>query len=297
MQINQIDSTRSRGVSRVVVACVCATAGILLSRLVVRELPLLPFVFLQATSAAVVTWAACFWLSVVPPLRELPPMSIPGLFQPGLTYVLFFAALPFIPLALESSLSSVETIFVLLLSYPLLRERPTVLQLWICLAAAFGLLLLSQTGGVPGEHVILGVVLALGAVLCASLDTITSRVLAQQSHPVVLAAACSTSGTLVATLALAFVPRQNWSAFASIRVLTVTMLSGILIHGLGASFFNLALSRVTATQAALLFPIISLLTAIGGITLFRERLTGTQVVGSIIVLASTAAAAITAEGR
>ena len=281
---------RHQGTAFVALACVCGAAGILLSRQGLRTAPLLPFVFLQAAGGAFFGWSVGILLGVVPRFRELPRMALPGIFQPGMTHTMFFAALSFLPLALAGSLTSLETIFVVLLSYPLLGEKPNRLQVWLALAGLSGLVLLSWPGPVSGPHLILGIALVLGSVICASLDTIVSRRLAQQSHPVALAAVCSTSGMLVIALTLWFLPAGSWQVFTSPRLLGVTLGSGMLIHGAGASLFNMGLTRINATQAALLFPSISVMTAAGGMILFHERLALGQIAGAVVVMAAASAA-------
>ena len=278
-----------RGVLLVSLGCVSAATGILLSKHLLESAPLLPFVLFQVLGGAFSATTACLFFRAMPRGKNLLLLALPGVFQPGMTYPLFFASLAYIPLALAGMLASFETLFVFLLSFPLLKVKPRREQFLLAFCSVGGLLLMSWKQGPVAAHFFLGVLLVLASMLCASLDTLASSALAPKSHTTALTAVSCWSGTFVLLLMLLFSPKQNWQPFATFSTLGICLVSGVLIHGLGANLFNEGLGKISASEAALLFPLISVMTAVGGFIFYREELTAPQVLGGIVVIASTAA--------
>jgi drug/metabolite transporter (DMT)-like permease len=278
-----------RGVLLVSLGCVSAAAGILLSKHLLESAPLLPFVLFQVLGGALSATTACLCFRAMPEGKNLLLLALPGIFQPGLTYPLYFASLAYIPLALAGMLTSFETLFVFLLSFPLLKVKPRREQFLLAFCSLGGLLLMSWSRETAAAHLFLGVLFVLASMLFASLDTIASSALAPKSHTTALTAASCWSGTLVLLLVLLFSSRQNWQHFATLSTLGICLLSGVLIHGLGANLFNEGLGKITAAEAALLFPLISVMTAAGGLVFYHEKLTASQVLGGMVVIASTTA--------
>jgi drug/metabolite transporter (DMT)-like permease len=204
-------------------------------------------------------------------------------------------SLAYIPLTLAGMLTSFETLFVLLLSFPLLKVKPRREQLLLAFCSLGGLLLMSWSRGTVAARLLLGVLLVLASMLCASLDTITSSALAPKSHTTALTAASGWSGTFVLLLILLFSPKQDWQYFGTSSSLVTCLVSGVLIHGLGANLFNAGLGLITVAQAAPLYPLISVMTAVGGLVFYRETITAPQAVGGMVIVATTAAVGFLAD--
>lgn len=269
--------------------CVSAAAGILLSKHLLESAPLLPFMLFQVVGGALSATTACLSFRAVPKGKHLLLLALPGVFQPGLTYPLFFASLAYIPLALAGMLTSFETLFVFLLSFPLLKVKPRREHVLLAFCSVGGLLLMSWSRGPVAAHLLLGVSLVLASMFFASLDTIACSALAPKSHTTALTAASCWSGTFVILLVVLLSSKQNWQPFATFSTLGICLVSGVLVHGLGSNLFNEGLGKITPAEAALLFPLISVMTAVGGFVFCRELLTASQVLGGIVVIASTTA--------
>jgi drug/metabolite transporter (DMT)-like permease len=293
MNLIDIYSCRSlivmRGVLLVSLGCVSVATGIVLSKHLLESAPLFPFVLFQVIGGALSATTACLCFRAMPKGKNLLLLALPGIFQPGLSHPLYFASLAYIPLALAGMLASFETLFVFLLSFPLLKVKPRREQFLLAFCSLGGLLLMSWSRGPAAAHLFLGVLLVLASTLSASLDTIACSVLAPKSHTTALTAASCWSGTLVLLLVLLFSSKQNWRPFAAFSTLGICLLSGVLIHGLGANLINEGLGKITAAEAALLFPLISVMTAAGGFVFYREMLAASQVIGGIVVTVSTTA--------
>lgn len=299
MNVVRMDCCRSlismRGVLLVSLGCVSVATGILLSKRLLESAPLLPFVLFQVLGGALSATSACLWFRAIPKRKGLLLLAVPGIFQPGLTYPLYFASIAYIPLALAGMLASFETLFVFLLSFPLLKVKPHRRQFLLAFCSLGGLLLMTWSRGPVAAHLFLGVLLVLASMLCASLDTIACSALAPKSHTTALTAASCWSGALVLLLVLLFSPKQNWQPFATLSTLGICLVSGLFIHGLGANLINEGLVKITAAEAALLYPLISVMTAVGGFVLYRERLSVSQVFGGIVVIFSTTAVGFLSE--
>jgi len=269
--------------------CVSVATGILLSKHLLASAPLLPFVLFQVLGGALFATMACLCFRAVPKGKSLLLLALPGIFQPGMTYPLYFASLAYIPVALAGMLASFETLFVCLLSFPLLKVTPRREQFLLAFCSLGGLLLMSWSRGQVAARSLFGVLLVLASMLCASLDTIACSALAPRSHTTALTAVACWSGTLVLLLILLFSSKQNWEPFATLSTLGICLLSGVFIHGLGANLVNEGLVKITAAEAALLYPLISVVTAVGGFVIYRERLSASQALGGIVVIVSTTA--------
>ena len=269
--------------------CASVAAGILLSKHLLESAPLLPFVLFQVLGGALSATTACIFFRTIPKGKTLLQLALPGIFQPGLTYPLYFASLAYIPLALAGMLASFETLFVFLLSFPLLKVKPRREQVLLAFCSLGGLLLMTWSRGPVAAHLSLGVLLVLASMLCASLDTIACSALASKSHTTALTAASCWSGTIILLLVLFFSSKQDWQPFTTLSTLSICLVSGVFIHGLGANLVNEGLSKITAAEAALLYPLISVLTATGGFVFYHETLKASQVLGGMIVIASTTA--------
>ena len=138
-----------RGVLLVSLGCVSVAAGILLSKHLLESAPLLPFVLFQVLGGALSGTTACLSFRAMPKGKDLVLLALPGIFQPGLTYPLYFASLAYIPLAFAGMLASFETLFVFLLSFPLLKVKPRREQVPLAFCSLGGLLLMSWSRG-PG---------------------------------------------------------------------------------------------------------------------------------------------------
>jgi drug/metabolite transporter (DMT)-like permease len=244
-------------------------------------------VFSQIAAGTIAVWGCCFLFGVLPKRQELLRLSLPGILQPGLAFLFEFAGLTTTPVTIEGLLFSFEAILVLLLSMPLLRERPRGAEFAVAFLGLVGVGLMSGFDSSHAFHMQTGVLLILAGVICASLDTIASRAVAQHSEPLALTAVSNLSGLVVVALAILLWPHQDWRPLLEPGTFCLTFLSGCLLHGAAVFLFNAGLSNVEAAGAALLFPTISLLTAAGGYVFFGERLSGQQLWGAALIVASS----------
>ncbi|MBV9739370.1 MAG: EamA family transporter [Hyphomicrobiales bacterium] len=274
---------RYLGYAGIIGACLCVSVATLLTKHLVENVPPQPLVFLQLLASAMVIWPAAALTGRLPPRRTALLLALPGLLQPGLVYLFAFAGLAITTANVEGLLFAFETVLVVLLAWPLLRERPKASTLLSATLGTVGVILI--TGAAPDRTApVVGVVLILMGVLAAALDTVASRALAINADPLAMAAASHIAGLAIIIVALVTWPVQSWEPVWNAAELGTIALSGILLHGVATILFNYGLSHVEAGPAAALFPSISVFTGIGAYVFLGERLNAPQLTGGALVI-------------
>lgn len=281
---------RMRGLAAIAIASVAVAVGVLVSKRAVATLPVLPVVFLQVLSSAAFSWVVGAALGRLPH-GQAWRFALPGVLQPGLAYMLTFAGLALISVSVSGLLYALETVLVVLLAWPLLRERPSGLTLASAAVATIGVVLVTQAGTPTTTPSLLGILLTLAGVSAAALDTIATRRLAETADPVSMTVAVQTAAVVTVGLSAPFWPLADLLKFAKADVLLQIILSGILIHAVAALLFIYGLRHIKAGVAATVFPVTSLITVMGGLLYFQEPLSSLQAVGGALVVLSAFATA------
>ncbi len=242
--------------------------------------------FLRFTTAAVVMGAICFARrEPLPASRSLWPLVGMGAIGYVGQATCYLTALQFASAGLVALLLYLYPVLVAALSVIFLRERltwPRVLALALALA---GVAL--TAGPVTGEW--RGVALALGAAAIYSVYIIVGdRVLAAgspaavspwMSSAVIFAAAGLMAGALMLIGGVAF-PRTpaGWGAMAGIVALATLVPVSLFLYGV---------SRIGATNAALLSTLEPIVTTLLAAWAFNERLGALTLVGGGLILLAT----------
>ena len=277
-------------------ACLCVSVATLLTKHLVENVPPQALVFLQLLASALVIWPAAALTGRLPPRRTALRLALPGVLQPGLVYLFAFAGLAITPASVESLLFAFETVIVVLLAWPLLRERPRASTLVSMALGTVGVILI--TGAAPDRTApVVGVVLILIGVLAAALDTVASRALALDADPLAMVAASHIAGLAIIAVALMAWPVQSWDPVWRAAELPTIAVSGILLHGAATILFNYGLSHVEAGPAAALFPSISVFTGIGAYVFLGERLNAPQLAGGALVIGAALVTARQTEAK
>ncbi len=276
---------RWEGIAAIVVGCTCAAGGTLLSKRLLASTPSLPLVFAQLAIGTVAIWILAFATGRTPARSRLLMLGTPGLLQPGLSFTLSFVGLAMTPVSVEGLLFAFESVLVVLLAWPLIGERPSWVTLLGAVLGAAGIVLIDAGAPPTAAAPLLGVALILAGVAAAALDTVASRRLATTDDSLALTAASSTVGLILVSMTAPFWPHGWAHSLASPGALMLVTLSGVLLHAAAVGSFNFGLSRLQAGAAAALFPLISVLTAAGGVLWFGETLTLAQLTGGALVIA------------
>ncbi len=273
------------GLAPLVIACACIAGPVVATKAVLDTAPALPVLLIQITASTLVMTIIASQKGRLPRLRDWR-LGLPGLLQPGLSYLLFYLGLKLVPASVEGLLVALESGVVALLAWPLLGERPT----WrVIVAAIIGVAGVALLGGAisPVAAVSpLGVALILLGVVFAALDTIGSRYLMASADPLTMTVAGHWFGLVLVAASTAATGPYNWAPLLAPATLGQIAVAGIVVHGVALFLFNSALHHLPASFAAALFPLISLMTVLGGVLFLGEQLTIVQLSGGALVIGS-----------
>ena len=272
------------GLLAILAACLSVSAANLVSKSLLETVPALPLVLAQLAISSLIVWTLALSSGRLPTRRNALKLTLPGILQPGLVYTLAFAGLAITPVTVEALLFAFETVLVMVIAWPALRERPTPAKLALALIGTVGVLLIAGAASPTASAPLIGIALIGGGVIAAALDTVASRAISIEADPLAMTAASHLGGLVVILAALALAPSQDWAALLDWRLAPALALSGFLLHGLATIAFNFGLARVNAGTAALLFPSISMLTAAGAYVFLGERLGPLQLLGGALIL-------------
>jgi probable blue pigment (indigoidine) exporter len=271
----------------ILLACASVAAANLISKALLETVPALPLVFAQLAISSVVVWALALSTGRLPPRRQALRLASPGILQPGLVFMLAFVGLAITPVTVEALLFAFEAVLVVLIAWPLLGEGLSPGKLALALIGTLGIVLIAGASTPSAPTPMLGILLISGAVLAAALDTVVSRAISIEADPLAMTAASHIAGLILVAVTLAAAPPQPWADLLDWRLLPAVLVSGLLLHGFATIAFNFGLARMSAGTAALLFPSISLMTAIGAYAFLGERLVAPQLLGGgFVVLAA-----------
>ncbi|MGL4314748.1 MAG: DMT family transporter [Sphingomonas sp.] len=273
------------GLFPLLAACACVAGPTVATKAMLDSAPALPVLLLQIVASTIVVTGIGWRMRRLPKLADWR-LGLPGLVQPGLAYLLFYLGLQLVPASVEGLLVALEAGIVALLAWPLLGERPT----WrVILAAIIGMAGVAMLGGAVAPVAAVsawGVGLIVLGVVFAALDTIGSRYLMASADPLVMTIAGHWFGLVFVAASTFATGPYPWAPLLSAGPLAAIALAGIVIHGGALFLFNSALHHLPAAFAAALFPLISVMTALGGVLVLGERLSIVQIIGGALVIGS-----------
>ena len=194
----------------------------------------------------------------------------------AIPFALFFTGLSMTS-ALSGALIHKTLVFwVLLLAYPLLKERLSPLAL-LGVIAIFGANFI--LGGFRGFHFGTGELLILAATLLWATETIIAKKILSRVSPLLVASARMMIGSVLLLLFLGFSGRLVSVAHVSTLGWSITALSGILLFGYVLAWYS-AIAKAPATYVAALLVPATLVTNILSIALVTHAVTGTQLISA-----------------
>ena len=190
----------------------------------------------------------------------------------------FFGGLRYLPLAEASAITFLAPIFVVVLSWPILKERATHARRIASVTGFVGILILLRPGSAVTHP---AVVLLMGAALANALyQLLTRRLLDESPHTTLFYSA--SVGTVVLSLALPFAVDIDEFSRASIPLF---VLMGLLA---GAGHWCLTHAYLTAPASLLTpFTYLQILWAtVFGYAVFGQHPDGISAIGMAIIVAS-----------
>jgi drug/metabolite transporter (DMT)-like permease len=208
-----------------------------------------------------------------------------GAFNSGIPFALFSYAVLHQPTGLTSILNATAPLFGALVAWVWLRERPDMSRAIGLLVGFGGVALIAHGGGkLQGDAGLLPVLACLGATFCYGVGATMARLHLRDLSPLF-----STAGSLAgATLVLAVPTLLTWPSTmpgpgAWAAVLALALLCSAVAYFLYYRLIQRA-GTARAMSVTFLVPVFGLLY---GTLLLGEKMTGTTVVGGLVVLAGT----------
>lgn len=197
----------------------------------------------------------------------------------AIPFALFFTGLSMTGAITGALIHKTLVFWVLLLAYPILKERLSPLAL-LGVVAIFGANFL--LGGFKGFHFGTGELLILGATLLWATETIVAKKVLTRVSPLLVASARMTIGSILLLGFLGFSGRLVSVAGVSTLGWSITVLSGILLFGYVLAWYS-ALSKAPAVYVAALLVPATLITNILSIVLITRTITGTQLLSAALM--------------
>lgn len=190
----------------------------------------------------------------------------------------FFGALRFLPLAEASAISFLAPMFAIVLSIPVLGERPTRARVLSALAGFAGILILARPGSAV-FHPATGL-LVLAAISNALYQLLTRKLPRDSPHTTLFYTA------LVGTIALSFaLPFAGTPGQVTLRDAAFLLLLGLLA-GLGHGFLIGAFLRAPASLVAPFTYLQMIWATLYGYVLFGQLPDGLSALGMTVIVAS-----------
>lgn len=191
--------------------------------------------------------------------------------------------------AISGVIISLVPVAVLLLSTIFLKEKPTVSQVLFSLLSLGAITAISILSNNGGKSSLWGILLLLGAVICAAVFNILSRSESKHYSPFErtymmflvgtvgfnIIAVSALGGNYVTELCTAISSPQLWGAIAYLSVLS--SIAAFMLY-------NYSTSQISAVRSASFSNIITVVSVLAGILILKETLSVSQLVCCVLII-------------
>ncbi len=221
--------------------------------------------------------------------KNIKKILIMALCQPLLYFILELYGIACTSSAISGVIISLVPIGVIVISSVFLKEKPTVLQIVFSVISLISVAAISILSNDGNKNSIIGIVLLLGAVICAAVFNILSRSEAEKFTPVertymmFLVGAVGFDIISMAVLRGNLVP-QFLSAAASYEFW------GAIVYLAGLSsiaaflMYNWATTKIDAVRASSFSNVITVVSVFAGVVINGEKLTALQLVFCLLII-------------
>ncbi len=206
-----------------------------------------------------------------------PTVWLMALAQPFLYFIFELYGLSLVSSALSGVVIALVPVAVMLLSTVILKEKPTVTQ-WIFTAVSIvGVSAISIISNDGQKNYVLGILLLIGAVICAALFNILSRKQSSSSTPFERTYLMFFVGFLGFNLTGLISLRNKFAPLVLQSITDVKFIISIIYLAIISSvlaflLYNFATANITAVQASSFSNIITVVTVLAGVFILKERL-------------------------
>lgn len=252
------------------------------------------FSALRVTAASLILLPA--WRRVKPARLEPGALLLAGLAGVflGVHFATFISSLAFTSIAASTALVNTNPVWVALLSWWWLAERPsrvTILGIIIALAGGTMIAVGDSGGATAGSRPLLGDVLAILGALTASVYFLLGRAAQRRGLGIGAYAAVAYSAAALVLLPLPLLAGRGYTGLP-IEVYGLVLLMALIPQLVGHTSFNWAIRHISPTVVAVVFLFEPVGSSLLGYWLFAE-IPGLLVIGGAAVLLVGVACAVT----
>lgn len=268
-------------------SCALWGGATVISKALLASVPPITFLFIQLVPSVCLLWLLVLATRQSIP-RNLLPLAMLGLLNPGFSYTLSMLGLTKTTASVATLLWAAEPALIVLTAGLLRQETVTVGFLAATAAAICGVTLVSGLtfGDGLASPDAAGSALILGGVFFCALYTVLSRRIAPDVEPLPAVAVQQSAGLLWVLAIIPFELQGSDSTTLSARELLGGALSGIMYYAAAFWCYFTALRTVPATTASIYINLTPVFGIAAAYAFLGERLTGIQWLGACIVLIS-----------
>lgn len=221
------------------------------------------------------------------PKKRILMMSIA---QPLLYFILELYGIENTSSAISGVIISLVPVIVIVLSVVFLREKPTLRQVLFSLLSLISISVISILADNGAKNKLLGIILLLGAALCAAVFNILSRTESEHYSPFERTYIMFLVGTVGFNIIAATVLRGRYiteitTAFASFEFIGSILYLSVASSIVAFMLYNYSTTILTPVRSASFSNLITVVSVLAGIFILGEKLSVPQLICCVLIIA------------
>ncbi|MBE6733754.1 MAG: DMT family transporter [Ruminococcaceae bacterium] len=221
------------------------------------------------------------------PKKRILMMSIA---QPLLYFILELYGIENTSSAISGVIISLVPVIVIVLSVVFLREKPTLRQVLFSLLSLISISVISILADNGAKNKLLGIILLLGAALCAAVFNILSRTESEHYSPFERTYIMFLVGTVgfnvIATIGLrGRYITEITSAFTSFEFIGAILYLSVASSIVAFMLYNYSTTILTPVRSASFSNLITVVSVLAGIFILGEKLSVSQLICCVLIIA------------
>lgn len=209
--------------------------------------------------------------------------------QPLLYFIFELYGIEYTSSAISGVIISLVPVGVILISLFFLKEKPRVRQIVFSLLSLAAIVVISLLSNDGEKTYLIGILLLLGAVVCAAVFNILSRKEAERYSPVERTYMMFLFGTVGFNLAAVVGLGRGYLGIMAAAVTSLPFWGAIgylaVLSSIGAFLlYNYATSNISSVRASSFSNIITVVSVLAGILILQERLSVAQLICCVLIV-------------
>jgi drug/metabolite transporter (DMT)-like permease len=191
--------------------------------------------------------------------------------------------------ALSGVIISLVPVAVILLSTFVLKERPTLKQILFSVLSLSAVIVISLLSNDGGNNSLIGIILLLGAVVCAAVFNILSRSESERFTPFERTYMMFLIGTIGFNIIALVTLRENFFSELTVAVSSLEFWGAVgylsVLSSIAAfMLYNYSTSVISSVRAASFSNIITVISVFAGLIILKENLSVPQIICSFLII-------------